>query len=210
VSTSYPTPVDGIPYQPPPPPVRRGPSRRTVVLALVGAVLGGIVLGGVIALTGDDTGPGTTTSDGQSGDTGAQIEPASVVSFDPVRGSGFRDGGDGTWSTQTYTTADFGGLKPGVGLLIDLGEKREVSSVTMPSATAGLAVELLAGDEKPSGNVEGMSSADSATTKASDTSLSGADAGAHRYWMVWVTQLAPSEGGFSATVASPVVRESGG
>ncbi|MFP5346729.1 MAG: hypothetical protein ACLGIA_06865 [Actinomycetes bacterium] len=176
------------------------------MLAMVGAVIGGLILGGVLYAVENPKSPGSGEQAAEGGT--AEIKPASVKSFDPSGGSGFRDKG-GTWTTQTYNTADFGGLKPGVGLLIDLGQPHKVSSVTLPSATAGLGVALLAGDQAPSGDVKGMSSADTATTKASGTTLSGADAGQHRYWMVWVTKLAQSEGGFSATVATPVVRGSG-
>lgn len=173
------------------------------MLALIGAVIGGIVLGGVIYAVQNAKNHGTSE---QATERGAvEIKPASVKSFDPSGGSGFRDK-DGTWTTQSYKTADFGGLKDGVGLLVDLGEPHEVTSVSLPSATPGLAVALLAGDQAPSGDVKGMDSADTATTKATDTTLSGADAGEHQYWMVWVTKLAQSEGGFSASIATPVVR----
>lgn len=181
-----------------------GPSRAAIVFSLLAAALAGVLVGVLIAFGGDE----------EAGDGGAQstdtvapvpIEPASVESFDPVGGSGFRDDGDGAWSTQTYTTADFGRLKAGVGLVLDLGEARKVTSVTLESASTGLAVELRAGDEPPSGDVDAMAAADSATTGEGATELSGADAGAHRYWMVWVTKLAPSDGGFSATVSTPVV-----
>ncbi|MFZ5869424.1 MAG: hypothetical protein ACOYXW_02675 [Actinomycetota bacterium] len=199
------TPVDGLRARTRPP-QRRGPSRGAVVLALVAAALAGVIVGGAIALGGGGGNGGSDTV-AQPTQTAAPqpIQPVAVTSFDPSGGSGFRDEGDGTWSTQTYTTAEFGALKPGVGLLLDLGEAREVSAVTLPSATAGLAVELLAGDEPPSGQPESMTPTDSATTAQGPTALSGDEGGAHRYWMVWVTQLAPTEGGFSATVATPTV-----
>ncbi len=195
------TPVSGVPSYPPAGPKRSGPRTVTIVFCLLGAAVAGIAVGLVIALGGGESGEGTGE---ETAAPAEPIEPASVESFDPVGGSGFRDEG-GTWSTQTYKTAQFGALKPGVGLLIDLGEAREVSSVKLETASPGLTVDLLAGDEAPSGDVDGMPSADSVTTAEGETVLSGADAGAHRYWMVWVTELAQADGGFSAEVSTPVV-----
>lgn len=207
MSTQEPVaPVDGIPpYRARP--RRGGPSPSAVVLSLVAAALAGLIVGGGIALFGDrDEGArGTSSPTGQATATSVEIEPASIASFDPVGGSGFRDQGDGTWTTQTYTTAEFGALKSGVGLLVDLGEAREVSTVTLPSATAGLAVQLLAGDEAPSGDPEGMTEADATTTAEGETVLVADGAGAHRYWLVWVSALAETGGGYSATVTTPVV-----
>lgn len=199
------TPVAGIPPYAPPP-RRGGPSPSAVVLSLVAAALAGLIVGGGLALFGDrdEAGDAASPTD-QATASSVEIEPASIASFDPVGGSGFRDEGDGTWTTQTYTTAEFGALKSGVGLLVDLGESREVSAVTLPSATPGLTVQLLAGDEAPSGDPEGMTEADATTTADGETALSGEGAGAHRYWLVWVAALAESDGGYSATVTTPVV-----
>jgi hypothetical protein len=197
------TPVSGVPSYQPAEPRRSGPRLGTVILSLLAAALAGGGVGLVIALGGDGEKPGgNTASDAPV--AAEPIEPASIESFDPVGGSGFRDKG-GTWATQTYKSAEFGGLKPGAGLLIDLGEARGVSSVTLETANPGLAVELLAGDDPPSDDVSGLPSADSVTTGEGETVLSGAEGGEHRYWMVWVTKLAPAGGGFSATVSTPVV-----
>lgn len=207
MSTQEPvTPVAGIPPYGPPP-RRGGPSPSAVVLSLVAAALAGLIVGGGLALFGDrdEEAGGAASPTDQATASSVEIEPNSIASFDPVGGSGFRDEGDGTWATQTYTTAEFGALKSGVGLLIDLGEAREVSTVTLPSATPGLTVQLLAGDEAPSGDPDGMTEADAMTTADGETALSGEGAGAHRYWLVWVTALAETGGGYSATVTTPVV-----
>jgi hypothetical protein len=45
------------------------------------------------------------------------------------------------WRTERYRSAAFGGLKPGVGLLVDLGAPTPVSSVeltTLPGTTVEL------------------------------------------------------------------------
>ena len=208
------TPVDGVTTvspvaagDPAGSPRRGGPSGKTVLFTLLAAALAGVLVGALIAYAGRDGGGAQDQGSNTPAPTATPVEiaPASVASFDPSGGSGFRDEGDDLWSTQTYKTAQFGSLKPGVGLLIDLGQPRAVSEVTIPEATAGLTVHLLAGDQAPSASVDGMTTADDATTGDGATSLSGGEAGEHRYWLVWVTELAPSGDGFAAELQTPVV-----
>jgi hypothetical protein len=208
------TPVDGVTAVGPAttgagqaPARRGGPSGRTVLFTLLAAAVAGILAGALIAFVGKN-GSGDKASETPPAATASSVEisPKSVSSFDPSGGSGFRDEGGGLWSTQTYKTAQFGKLKPGVGLLLDLGEARAVSDVTIPKATGGLKVQLMAGDEAPSGSVDGMTGVDDATTGDGATSLSGAKGGQHRYWLVWVTELAPSGDGFAAEMQTPVVK----
>lgn len=204
MSTSGPvTPVDGVPAVPA---GRGGPGLPVVLLSLVlAAVLGvgaGVLLG---RLGGPADDPPVVTITDEPNQQPVAVEPVSVTSYDPVGGSGFQDEGGGAWSTQTYTTADFGRLKPGVGLLVDLGEAREVGTVTFDSASAGVAVTLVAGDAPPSGAAEGMTPVAETTTVAGTNELSAADAGAHRYWMLWVTTLAQRGDGYGADITTPTL-----
>ena len=206
------TPVDGItsvgpamPSDGPAPAQRRGPSGRTVLFTLLAAAVAGVLVGALIANVGKKGTQDQATDTPSAQANAVEISPKSVESFDPSGGSGFRDKGD-VWSTQTYKTAQFGKLKPGVGLLLDLGDARAVSDVTIPKATSGLTVQLLAGDEAPSGSVDGMTGVDDATTGDGATSLSGAKGGQHRYWLVWVTELAAIGDGYAAEMQTPVIK----
>jgi hypothetical protein len=186
------------------PPGRPARRRRSVVVAgvLLGAAVAGVGTGAVLGLR--EATPGATAG---AADDAAAVLPASVASVDPAGGSGFRQDGD-AWDTQTYRTAEFGNLKSGVGLLLDLGTATEVTSVTLDAATEGLAVELRASDE-PAAAVEGAV-ADAVEKAGGSVTLSGQGAGAHRYWLVWVTRLAPADGGFAARIGTPVVHGPGG
>ncbi len=178
-----------------------------MLFTLLAAAVAGVLVGALIAFAfGNRSGNQAAETPPAATASPVEISPKSVESFDPSGGSGFRDEGGDLWSTQTYKTAKFGALKPGVGLLLDLGKARSVSDVTIPQATAGLTVQLLAGDEAPTGSVDSMTAVDDGTTGDGATSLSGADGGERRYWLVWVTELAPSGGGFSAEMQTPVVR----
>ena len=131
--------------------------------------------------------------------------PATITSFDPSGGSGFRKESGSTWRTQTYQSAEFGNLKDGVGLLLDLGSGREVTTVTLDVVGGPIAVELRAGDERAA-SAGGYTKVASAGSASGPTTLTTKDAGKHRYWLVWVTSLASQDGGYRAVIREPAVK----
>jgi len=186
------------------PPAARGraPRRRRQVAVLAGlaalAVVAGAVAGTVVAGRNDDR-PASSRST-RASDVGID---ASVSSVDPSGGSGFERTGDG-WRTQTYRTATFGNLKPGVGLLLDLGTAREVSTVTFDAGSSGATVGLRA-SEAPMTSGADLDPVGRDARATGRTALDGSAAGAHRYWLVWVAELGPRGGGYGATFGDPVV-----
>jgi hypothetical protein len=178
-------------------------SWRTAFLALVAAVVIGVVAG--LVVVHGRTGSGILGSGG-GGSTAASIS-ATVSSFDPSGGSGFRPQGAGTWRTQTYQSADYGNLKSGAGLLLDLGAPRAVGAVTFEVVGGPVAVELRAGDEHAGS--EAAYTRVTGTSAASGTTTFALKGGAkHRYWLIWVTRLAPQDGGYRAVIRQPVVKGS--
>lgn len=171
---------------------RRWPRRLVATTLLVGAAAAGVAVG--LQRPG-----GPLSAQAVSDGDVVAVSAQSVESFDPTGGSGFVAGEEG-WRTQTYTTAEFGNLKDGVGLLLDLGEPRALASVTLHEATPGLPVELRAADSD-AGDVEDFQVVTSTETAAGVTALeAGDDAGEARYWLVWVSGLAPSDDGFGAEI----------
>ena len=136
---------------------------------------------------------------------GAAVTVANMRSFDPAGGSGFRQVRPGVWVTQTYRSATYGNLKPGVGLLLDLGGRRDLSSVTANVATPGITLELRAADS-PAPSADGFPVVATKDGAAGETTLSAGDAGAHRYWLLWVPLLAPAGGGYRAELSGITVR----
>jgi hypothetical protein len=104
--------------------------------------------------------------------------------------------GDSTtaWVTDGYGSPTFGGLKSGVGLLVDLGRPTTVSSVQVGLATPGATVELRSTDQVGD-------NADSFTTVAHQSdakqvaTLTPAAARPARYWLIWFTRLPKAAGG---------------
>ncbi len=146
------------------------------------------------ALLAGDAGDG---GGGGAGDEGPG--PYRVVAgtdVDPYGGDGEHpedvakafDGDPATaWTTQRYETADFGGLKPGVGIAFDLGESVEVSQVQLLLATAGIDLEVYASDTPFEGTDLGEPVGAVAGAPAEPTIDVGGASG--RYWLVWVTQV---------------------
>jgi len=147
-----------------------------------------------------------TATPSASGSRAAVAVPAAITSFDPSGGSGFRQESGSTWRTQTYQTAQFGNLKQGVGLVLDLGSARAVSTVNLDVVGGPIGVELRAGDERAAsaGGYQKVASADSASGPTTLTPPK--DAGKHRYWLVWVTRLASQGGGYRAVIRDPAVK----
>jgi hypothetical protein len=135
------------------------------------------------------------------------LTSAQVRDFDPPPGDG-REGpgtvpnaydGDAStaWQTERYSSAPLGGLKQGVGLLVDLGTPTPVARVEL-GVPPGTGVELRSADEA------GAALSDFAVVEtAQDTGeVVALEAGrTARYWLVLLTRLPPEPGGFRGQVA---------
>jgi hypothetical protein len=184
---------------------RPASDRRPLILVAC-AVLGTLIGLGAQVATSRTTAPPTTRTAASSQPTATAA--ITVSSFDPLSGgSGFRKDSAG-WHTQTYRSATFGNLKPGVGLMLDLGSARKLAAVTLDAATQPLTVQLRAGDS-PASSLSGFQQVGSAVQASGSTTLPAAVGGSHRYWMIWVTNLAPADGGFGAVIRNPTARLGG-
>ncbi|MBW8751881.1 MAG: hypothetical protein JF565_10720 [Propionibacteriales bacterium] len=117
---------------------------------------------------------------------------------------------DTGWRTLTYKDdAHLGGLKSGVGLVLDLGSEQAVGSVQVTFVGAPTGVELYA---TPSGDNDAPAElADarrlSATTADGTTAVLRADPAVHtRFVVVWLTSLPAVAGGFRGEIAEVAVR----
>jgi len=147
--------------------------------------------------------------------SGAVIPPAAISEFDPYgdhndphvsEAPRAIDGDPATaWHTQTFASAKLGNRKPGVGLLVDLGDPREVASVRVGLLAAGTTVELLEsnGPTAPATDTE-MTMVASANDAPSEVTLRLATPTSARYWLVWLTKLPAGGGGFQSGVAEVV------
>lgn len=97
------------------------------------------------------------------------------------------------WPTDLYRTERFGGLKPGVGLLLDLRSPTALSEVDVDLTTPGTSLEVRAGDDLgvDEGSLRIVATDDGRRGVARIGVPEGTRA---RYWLVWITRL-PADGG---------------
>ena len=111
------------------------------------------------------------------------------------------------WSTVTYRgSAAFGNLKDGIGVLYDLGSEQALTGLGV-TGTAGATVEVRVGDQAE-GDLDSYEVvADGELGDAADLSFD--EPVTTRYVLLWLTGLAPSDGGFSAEVAEVTLTPAG-
>jgi hypothetical protein len=208
-------PFDAAPEEPP------VPGRRWLRLGLA---LGILLLIGLAVLVflqlrdGDDTDPsGAGTSSPTSSPTPSRTATARPIAgttaddFDPFGDPPAENSdlapravdGDAstTWRTSTYRqNLGPGGIKSGVGLIIDLQTAHRVTAVRLTFAKAGAAVSIYVSATPPaSADDLGQPAATATTGTSTQVPISPAAAG--RYVTVWLTSLPKVAGGFRAEVA---------
>ncbi|WP_217234886.1 protein kinase family protein [Streptomyces sp. AC555_RSS877] len=210
-----------VPAPPPPLQSRTGRALKWAVSALLIAALGLgswqladalIDRGGKSEETNQ-----TQTTDGD-GDGKTPTKPASAPiaissarDFDPFGADGSEKPGDidkvydnsssTYWQTDYYLSSDFGRLKPGVGVILDLGKVQEVGKVTV-SFVGNTSVELRAA----SGDASSEPTSFDAYTKVTggfgtSVTLTPDKSLKSRYLLVWLTKLPQIDGEWRGRVA---------
>jgi hypothetical protein len=169
------------------------------VLVAVGLTLAKDDLGN---LFGEDRPGGTGRSPATSAPT-TRIKVANASSFDP-NGDDGRENDDmanlaidtdqtSRWQTEGYRQ-NFGpsGIKPGVGLVLDLGRPQEVGRMSLAlDPTGGSQVTIYGADDRAP-SLEGwrpLTGGPQTVTERKSFSLKGS----HRYLMIWFSSL-PQDG----------------
>ncbi|SFL62749.1 protein kinase family protein [Streptomyces pini] len=137
--------------------------------------------------------------------TGRPVEISLAKDFDPFGGDPTEnsgqvgraiDGDAGTfWQTMYYNSAKFGNLKDGVGLILDLGEARQISTVKV-GFRGSTSVDFLATDEDTAqmpGSLNGFSKVSSGS--GTEVELKAKKPIRTRYVLVWLTELPLTEEG---------------
>jgi hypothetical protein len=146
-----------------------------------------------------------------------QVPVASVSAFDPFGEAGENDDdvplvldGDTStrWSTLSYEgDPRFGGLKPGLGLVLDLGGTTSVRQVTLDLGGSGTDLQLRAAPAAASSapDAPGRYRTVGSTRNASGETVVEADRPVDtRYLLVWLTSLSPEPGGTYAGVVNEI------
>jgi hypothetical protein len=159
------------------------------------------------------TAPAVTVTPSQPEDTGSStFAILSATGFDPAGDGAERngeaprvfDGKDNTfWSSEGYASANLGGLKKGVGVRLDLGQDRGVSTVklVLPNPSD---VAVYVGEDRNSLDNAGL--VGSSKGKSGDITLTAKAPVKGQYVFVWFTSVTQvSDGRFRATLAEVTV-----
>jgi serine/threonine-protein kinase len=215
---------------PAPSPAASSPTPQTVRWLLPAALvvlLAGTLIGFAL-LNGNGVSPASDGSDPGDAAGGIPAEQPAGRPYDVAAITAFDPQGDGsendeqlpalldddratTWQTETYNSADFGGLaKQGVGFVLDLGQPQTVTDVRVVAETTGLSYEVRVAFEPFAVPFDGTqlgseSGADARSKVTGEEPVEG------RYVLVLITTpLPPQTGGYRAELSEVAVLGSPG
>jgi hypothetical protein len=138
--------------------------------------------------------------------TAADFDPQGDNEENPEDVGAAVDGDPATsWSTLTYRQQlGPGGLKRGVGLVVDLGQGRAVRRVDLALVGQPTSFSLYLSDTRPT-DVEELTAVADVTADGPTTRVELDDAPAGRYLTIWLTALPAVGGGFKGGIVDVVV-----
>ncbi|MBV9830936.1 MAG: hypothetical protein JOZ82_05015, partial [Marmoricola sp.] len=160
---------------------------------------------------------GSTASASPS--AGTKITVVKATAFDPL-GDGSEndaeagnviDGNPATgWQTSTYyNNPALGGLKSGVGVLLDLGGEKTPASVAIRFKGQPTDVELYAasaGVTQPPDALDQLTKVGTESNAPETTTVRVDHSTRTRYLLIWLTKLPPVPGGFRGEITDVTVR----
>jgi eukaryotic-like serine/threonine-protein kinase len=181
------------PPDPAPVRVRRRSRRRPWVYVLLALLVAGAAYAAIALLGGSSNHPGSSGV----GSTGSPVQLQGVGDYDPQGNGGEHsdtaplatDGNPATsWTTETYGNQDFGGLKDGVGLVLDAGSSVKLAHLTVTTPTPGFVAEIQVGDSQC-----GPFTVDSSSQTVAAKTTFTLDGTSGQYYVVWITKLPPQD-----------------
>jgi serine/threonine protein kinase len=169
----------------------RAPRSRVPIYVILALVAVAAIVVGILELGGSKGKPkaappsGGGTAVAVKGVTGYDPQGTGTPGEDNVHAPNATDG-DATsyWSTEHYTTPQFGNLKMGVGLLLDAGHAVALKSITVTTDTPGYTAEIQAGDSSA-----GPFATDSSSKQVGARTVFTLRGKSARYYVVWITSL---------------------
>lgn len=187
-----------------------------LVLALIVGWFTGVLAGKIFGpdeqprASSSATSSAPATATGSGDQPGQALQIAGAELFDPPPGDGEEnpdrinlsyDGQPGTtWPTLQYKgSANFGNIKPGVGIVYDLGADRTLSQVKIQTTIPGATVEIRTA-AATSDTLEGYTPVANATLQTA-TDIEIPQGTTARYVLVWITSLVEQQGVFQASLS---------
>jgi len=189
------------------------------VIAIVMAIIGAKLLGGSPDTSTTEVGGPAQTSSPTATNGGGHpiaVTASQIRVVDPPPGDRQEvrdadkavDGNEATgWSTQSYTKPKFGDLKPGMGLLINLGAPTKVGAVKVVVNLQGATMSLRTGSSDPGATSDGDKTVSTSYTTVGPELADRPgtvmvfpvppDQQTMQYLLIWITKLPldPAKGG---------------
>jgi serine/threonine-protein kinase len=174
---------------------RRRSRRRPFAWALIALAIAGAAFAAVLLLGGAAHHKGGSGGGGGGG-SGSAVKLRAVGDYDPQGNGGeysstaplATDGSSTSfWKTEHYLTPNFGGLKDGLGLVLDTGSSTTIAHLTVVTPTPGFVAEIRIGDSE-----SGPFTPDSSSQTVDGRKTFTLDGKSGRYYVVWITQLPAS------------------
>ncbi len=180
-------------------PKRRAPRRRVsptpLIVALLALAALAVIGVAAYAVNRDHSNSSTTTTTSSGGGGGGSVSLSGVGGYDPPPGDGTEhdsdapnatDGDPATyWTTEQYSSPDFGGIKHGVGLVLNAPRSVALKKLIVTSDTPGFSAVVKAGSSPESAQV------DSSTKTVSGRTTFDLEGKTGSVYMLWITRLAP-------------------
>ncbi len=201
-----------------------GAARPTKVLVVTAGVLALAAIAAFSLWPSQSAGPSHPSPSASTPLTSVTLlRPAGATGFDPLTptDTGNEDSQmakyaidaspQTSWNSQWYATAEFGSLKAGSGLLVDMGRAVSFSSVSVTfNSQPGAHVELLVGNSgaRSKQNLDSMKVVASASSPTGTFNFKIKGPAVGQYLVIWFTELAPAPGGgkYEAQVFNVAVR----
>jgi eukaryotic-like serine/threonine-protein kinase len=182
------------------PPSRRrldGRRRRMSGLGLAMAVVGialiaaALIFGGDIDLGGDESSGGGGSSEVKlSSDAASEFDPEGDEQETGTQEQAVDGNPTGTaWTTEHYDSSDFGGLKDGVGLVIEAGDTVPATSMVIRALTSGYDAEVYEVNGSPPSSLSGWGQPVATISDGGDSQTVKLPGRPAQAFLIWITQL---------------------
>jgi hypothetical protein len=171
---------------------RRRISPAPLLVALLALAALAVIAAAAIALRGNDSGEPGRSSETTAGGAAA-VTLSAVGGYDPNGDATEHDSdaakatdGDSTtyWTTEHYGNQDFGGLKDGVGLVLNAPQSVALEKLTVTSDTPGFTAIVKAGSSPQSAQNDSSTQTVNGNTTFDLNGLTGS------VYVLWITRLA--------------------
>jgi serine/threonine protein kinase len=195
---------------------RRPPGERSAaVRAIIGAVIVLVLAAvGMVAWSisrslhhSATPPPATTHSPSQSAAAAVALKPVSAAVYNPLGSNGDDDpagtpkaiDGDTStfWHTSYYLSRQFGNLKKGTGLILDMGRPVRLSQVTVQFGTnccTHVVIEVGNSDTASAAALSTFTPVQGSSTAQGSTAFNPTSKVTGRYVLIWITDLPPLAG----------------